>query len=78
MGDVCDNNDDRDGDGIQDDRDNCPDTPNSNQLDADEDGQGTVACSIFYKPLIHRYIHVFYDNFLFPEICDAFINNHTI
>ena len=30
----------RDADGIQDDRDNCPDIPNANQLDTDSDGQG--------------------------------------
>lgn len=31
---------DRDGDGINDDVDNCPDTSNSNQTDTDEDGTG--------------------------------------
>jgi len=31
---------DRDGDGIQDDRDNCPDQPNAGQEDLDRDGRG--------------------------------------
>lgn len=30
----------RDGDGHQDNRDNCPDIPNSSQLDSDNDGLG--------------------------------------
>ncbi len=30
----------RDGDGHQDSRDNCPDIPNSSQLDSDNDGLG--------------------------------------
>lgn len=30
----------RDGDGLQDSRDNCPDLPNSSQLDSDNDGLG--------------------------------------
>lgn len=30
----------RDGDGHQDSRDNCPDVPNSSQLDSDNDGIG--------------------------------------
>lgn len=30
----------RDGDGLQDSRDNCPDIPNSSQLDSDNDGLG--------------------------------------
>ena len=30
----------RDGDGIQDDLDNCPNIPNANQLDSDKDGMG--------------------------------------
>lgn len=30
----------RDGDGHQDSRDNCPDHPNSSQLDSDNDGLG--------------------------------------
>ncbi|APD06948.1 thrombospondin-1 [Flavobacteriaceae bacterium UJ101] len=33
---------DRDDDGIDDERDNCPDTPNSDQLDTDGDGLGDV------------------------------------
>lgn len=40
MGDVCDNDHDRDKDGIQDDRDNCPDVANSGQTDVDGDGVG--------------------------------------
>lgn len=35
MGDACDNNMDRDFDGIQDNRDNCPDVPNADQVDTD-------------------------------------------
>ncbi|MDH3602705.1 MAG: thrombospondin type 3 repeat-containing protein, partial [Candidatus Tectomicrobia bacterium] len=34
--------DDRDGDGIPDGEDNCPDTPNADQADADGDGIGDV------------------------------------
>jgi len=33
---------DRDGDGVANDRDNCPDTPNPKQQDADKDGLGDV------------------------------------
>ncbi len=40
VGDVCDTDGDSDGDGVQDDVDNCPDIPNANQLDIDEDGKG--------------------------------------
>lgn len=36
---------DNDGDGINDDLDNCPTTPNSNQLDNDDDGEGN-ACDL--------------------------------
>lgn len=35
VGDACDNNMDRDYDGIQDNRDNCPDVPNADQVDTD-------------------------------------------
>ena len=38
IGDICD--DDRDGDDIANDIDNCPDTPNPNQEDSDGDGIG--------------------------------------
>uniref|UniRef100_A0A8C7R779 Thrombospondin 3a n=1 Tax=Oncorhynchus mykiss TaxID=8022 RepID=A0A8C7R779_ONCMY len=40
VGDVCDTDQDTDGDGHQDSRDNCPDHPNSSQLDSDNDGLG--------------------------------------
>lgn len=40
VGDACDSNIDRDRDGIQDNVDNCPNIPNSDQKDADNDGQG--------------------------------------
>jgi thrombospondin 2/3/4/5 len=40
IGDACDNNKDRDLDGIQDNRDNCPDVPNADQVDTDGDGLG--------------------------------------
>ncbi|WP_198661663.1 thrombospondin type 3 repeat-containing protein [Lewinella sp. IMCC34183] len=36
---------DRDGDGIPDDKDNCPDTPNADQKDTDGDGKGD-ACDV--------------------------------
>ena len=42
MGDVCDTDDDRDGDGVQNNVDNCPDIPNADQLDIDQDGIGKV------------------------------------
>lgn len=35
VGDACDNNVDRDFDGIQDNRDNCPDIANADQVDTD-------------------------------------------
>lgn len=35
VGDACDNNLDKDFDGIQDNRDNCPDFPNADQVDTD-------------------------------------------
>jgi hypothetical protein len=38
LGDACD--DDRDGDGVLNDADNCPDTPNPGQEDQDQDGIG--------------------------------------
>ncbi|GBO17889.1 Thrombospondin-3a [Araneus ventricosus] len=41
-GDTCDNNLDNDFDGIQNNVDNCPDIPNSDQLDTDGDGKGDV------------------------------------
>lgn len=39
VGDACDNNMDRDRDGIQYGIDNCPKVPNSDQLDTDGDGK---------------------------------------
>ena len=42
VGDVCDTDDDRDGDGVQNNVDNCPDIPNADQLDIDQDGIGKV------------------------------------
>lgn len=39
VGDACDNNIDRDRDGIQYGVDNCPKIPNSDQLDTDGDGR---------------------------------------
>ena len=38
-----------DGDGIQDDKDNCPDIPNSDQLDIDDDGFGMCHLSGFHN-----------------------------
>lgn len=42
VGDACDNNIDRDADGIQDNRDNCVLVPNADQVDTDGDGKGDV------------------------------------
>ncbi|NVB85744.1 MAG: hypothetical protein HOV81_45690 [Kofleriaceae bacterium] len=44
--------DDRDGDGVADDRDNCPDTPNANQANEDMDAYGDVCdpCPISAEP----------------------------
>lgn len=42
VGDACDNGMDRDFDGIPDLQDNCPDNPNSDQLDSDEDGMRVI------------------------------------
>jgi MYXO-CTERM domain-containing protein len=39
---ACVTMDDRDGDGIPDDTDNCPDAPNPGQLDSDGDGMGNL------------------------------------
>ena len=46
MGDVCDNNLDRDHDGHQDNKDNCKDTPNSNQLNSDTDEFGIFSINL--------------------------------
>lgn len=35
VGDACDNDIDRDLDGIQDNKDNCPEIPNADQVDTD-------------------------------------------
>ena len=35
VGDACDNDIDRDSDGIQDNKDNCPDIANADQVDTD-------------------------------------------
>ena len=40
LGNVCDNNDDSDRDGIPDMSDNCISDPNADQLDTDSDGMG--------------------------------------
>ena len=40
MGNLCDNNDDSDRDGIPDMSDNCISDPNADQLDTDSDGMG--------------------------------------
>ena len=40
VGDACDSHVDRDGDGRQNDIDNCPQTRNAGQADADADGVG--------------------------------------
>lgn len=42
MGDACDNDLDWDLDGIQDNRDNCPNVPNADQTDIDADGLGDM------------------------------------
>jgi len=46
---VTDPNVDRDGDGIADSRDNCPDIANSDQLDSDTDGKGNVCDTSPYR-----------------------------
>ena len=59
FGNVCDNNDDQDRDGIPDINDNCPTIPNADQLDTDNDkmgdecdddadGDGILNVGIFY------------------------------
>lgn len=39
---IVDDDEDADGDGVNDDSDNCPTDPNSDQLDSDADGQGNA------------------------------------
>ena len=46
IGDACDNNRDRDNDGIQDNKDNCPDVQNADQSDTDGDGFGDACDSV--------------------------------
>ena len=41
---------DRDGDGVEDSRDNCPDTQNANQTDTDQDGVGDVCDALPNDP----------------------------
>ena len=42
VGDLCQEEDDRDGDGVKNDDDNCPDTANTDQSDVDKDSLGDV------------------------------------
>ncbi|HVM97882.1 MAG TPA: hypothetical protein VMT89_15920, partial [Candidatus Acidoferrales bacterium] len=51
---------DRDDDGVPDDQDNCPDTPNTNQTDGDHDGVGD-ACDL--QTCNNGIVEV-------PEVCD--------
>ncbi len=48
--DGCDPDGDRDGDGIPDDQDNCPDTVNPDQADADGDGVGDMCQNVACRP----------------------------
>ena len=48
VGDAC----DLDGDGIRDDADNCPDTPNPDQSDIDNDGVGDVCDKLLVRSQI--------------------------
>lgn len=52
VGDACDTNIDSDGDGYQDNIDNCPDIPNADQQDTDNDGLG-ISCLVVESWLHH-------------------------
>ena len=58
---------DKDDDGINDDEDNCPDTPNTDQADMDEDGTGDVCdnCPETYNPNQEDW-----DNDGIGDVCD--------
>ena len=54
-----------DKDGVQDDKDNCPYVPNADQLNSDNDANGT--CSFFY-----RYIYIYFLIVSLIEVCTIY------
>ena len=70
MGDACDNDIDRDFDGIQDNKDNCPDIPNAEQTDTDGE--------TFNKKFHFLYLISIFKGDNMGDKCDSDIDNDGV